>query len=193
MTPPPDSAPVDDAPSSIRIRSIELREVGLPLVRPFRTSFGEERTKDAVLVRVNAGDIEGWGECVASPQPRYSEEWNDGAWAVIRGHLGPPLLGLEVRDPGEVGRALGFVRGHRMAKAALEAAVLDAWLRASQRSLASFVGAVNDRVECGVSVGIAPTTEDMIEEIQGYLARGYRRVKLKIEPGRDVALLARRG
>src|SRR5205823_11312301 len=122
VTPPPDSAPVDDAPSSIRIRSIELREVGLPLVRPFRTSFGEERTKDAVLVRVDAGDVEGWGECVASPQPRYSEEWNDGVRAVIRDHLGPALIGAEISDPAEVGDRMRSFRGHRMSKAALEAA-----------------------------------------------------------------------
>jgi O-succinylbenzoate synthase len=171
----------------MRIRAIELREVALPLVRPFRTSFGEERTKAAILVRVDAGDAEGWGECVASPQPRYSEEWNDGAWAVIRDHLAPALLDREIREPAAVGGALSWARGHRMAKASLEAAVTDAWLRASGgTSLAAYLGAVRDRIPCGVSVGIATTADAMLEEIRGYLATGYQRVKLKIEPGRDV-------
>src|SRR5262249_9834271 len=177
------------ADASVRIDAIELIEVALPLLRPFRTSFGEERTKDAVLVRVEAGSNEGWGECVASPAPRYSEEWNAGAWAVIRDHLAPALLGREIGDPSDVGRALRFVRGHPMSKAALEAAVLDAWLRASGTSLAAFLGASRDRVPCGVSVGIASTPEAVIEEIGSYLAAGYQRVKLKIEPGRDVEVV----
>src|SRR5690348_936253 len=164
----------------------------MPLVRPFRTSFGEERTKRALLVRADAGDVGGWGECVASPEPRYSEEWIDGARMVISEYLGPALLaGGAIVEPADVGRRLSFVRGHPMSKAALEAAVLDAWLKAVGRSLAVHVGAVRDRVECGVSVGIAATPEDMLAEIQGYLAAGYRRVKLKIEPGRDVDVVRR--
>jgi O-succinylbenzoate synthase len=183
---------VTDAETEVPLRSIELVEVALPLVRPFRTSFGEERTKQAVLVRVDAGDVIGWGECVASGVPRYSEEWIDGARMVITHHLGPALLaGGPVGDPADVARRVAFVRGHPMAKAALEAAVLDAWLRAAGRSLAEHVGAVRDRVECGVSVGIAPTPDAMLEEIRGYLAKGYRRVKLKIEPGRDVDVVRR--
>jgi O-succinylbenzoate synthase len=175
---------------AITVRRIELREVALPLVRPFRTSFGEERTKDAILIRLDAGDTEGWGECVASPAPRYSEEWNDGAWAVMRDHLGPAVLGATIERPEQVPERLRFVRGHRMSKAALEAAVLDAWLRAADTSLASHLGVARERVECGVSVGIAPSVDAMLDEIRGYLEQGYRRVKLKIEPGRDVAVVA---
>src|SRR5439155_25868758 len=119
------------------IRSIELREVALPLVRPFRTSFGEEHEKRAVLVRVDAGDSEGWGECVAAEEPRYSDEWLDGAWTVLERYLAPAVLsGGPVARPGQVGERLAWIRGHRMAKAALEAAVLDAWLRANGRRLA---------------------------------------------------------
>jgi O-succinylbenzoate synthase len=187
----PASAPRGPDGPVIRVRGIELREVAIPLVRPFRTSFGEERTKRAILVRVDTGQADGWGECVASHEPRYSEEWNDGAWAVIRDHLGPALLQAEISDPAEVAAALRFARGHRMSKAALEAAVLDAWLRAAGGSLASYLGAVRDRVACGVSVGIAADPGTMLEEIQGYLERGYQRVKLKIEPGRDVEVVRR--
>jgi len=169
-----------------RILGIELRLVSLPLVRPFRTSFGEERTKECVLVRVETPDGFGWGECGAGPDPGYSEEFNGGVWAVIRDHLGPALLRAGDITGADVAGALAFARGHRMAKAALEMAVLDAELRAEGRSLASYLGADRDRVACGVSIGIAPTLEALLEQVEGYLGEGYQRVKLKIEPGLDV-------
>ena len=175
---------------TIEVRAIEVLEVALPLVRPFRTSFGEEREKRAILIRVDAGDVAGWGECVASESPRYSEEWLGDAWEVVERFLAPSIFaGGPVAGPDDVGRRLGWVRGHRMAKAVLESAVLDAWLRSRSISLATFLGGVRGRVQCGVSVGIASTPEAMLEEIRGYLAKGYRRVKLKIEPGRDVEVV----
>lgn len=175
----------------IEIRAIELREVALPLVRPFRTSFGEEREKRAILVRADAGDAAGWGECVASENPRYSDEWLGGAWEVVSRFLAPSLFaGGAVAAPEEVGRRTAWVRGHRMAKAALESAVLDAWLRARGERLRDYLGGVRERIPCGVSVGIAPSAEAMLDEIRGYLDKGYRRVKLKIEPGRDVEVVS---
>ena len=177
--------------ATIELRAIELREVVLPLVRPFRTSFGEEREKRAILVRAEAADVAGWGECVSSESPRYSEEWLAGSWAAIGSFLAPPLLGTPIGDPEDVGRMLAWVRGHRMAKAALESAVLDAWLRSQGLGMASWLGGVRDRITCGVSVGIAATVEQMLDEIRGYLERGYQRVKLKIEPGRDVEVVSR--
>jgi O-succinylbenzoate synthase len=172
------------------IRAIELREVALPLIRPFRTSFGEEREKRAILIRVEGDDDDGWGECVASESPRYSEEWLEGALILLRDHLCPALLsGGAVTGPEDVGRRLGWVRGHRMAKAALEAAVLDMWLRVAGRSLKEYLGAVRDRVPCGVSVGIASSIEALLEEITGYLSAGYRRIKLKIQPGWDLEVV----
>ena len=174
----------------LSIRSLQLHEVALPLVRPFRTSFGEERDKRAILVRVDSGDVEGWGECVAAAEPRYSDEWLDGAWRALQHHLGPSLLtGGAIAEPEEVGRRLDWVRGHRMAKAALEAAVLDAWLRLAGRSLSEYMGGVRDRVACGVSVGIAPAIDALLEEVRGYVEAGYQRIKLKIEPGRDVEVV----
>jgi O-succinylbenzoate synthase len=172
------------------IRRIELREVALPLVRPFRTSFGEETDKRAILVRVDAGDVSGWGECVASDEPRYSEEWIEGAWLAMESFLAPSLLaGGLLGWPQEVAHRLGWIRGHRMAKAALEAAVLDALLRMWGKSLGEHLGGVRERIPCGVSVGIAPSIDAMLEEISGYVAKGYQRVKLKIEPGRDLAVV----
>jgi o-succinylbenzoate synthase len=171
---------------TLRAGALELRLVEIPLVRPFRTSFGVERTKQAVLVRLESADGAGWGECVASPHPRYSEEFNEAAWLVIRDHMAPSLAAGEPADASDVGRVLSWVRGHRMAKAALEMAALDAELRAEGRSLASFLGAVRDRVECGVSIGIPGSEDDLVEQVRGYLGQGYRRIKLKIEPGWDV-------
>jgi o-succinylbenzoate synthase len=172
------------------VREITLFEVALPLVRPFRTSFGEETHKHAILVRVGNDGPDGWGECVASEAPRYSEEWLEGAWAAIERFLGPAILEAgAVAEPGEVAARLAWVRGHRMAKAALEAAIIDAWLRRRRRALRDFLGGTRERVPCGVSVGIASSFEALMEEVRGYLDRGYRRVKLKIEPGRDVEIV----
>jgi O-succinylbenzoate synthase len=175
---------------AITIRSVELREVALPLVRPFRTSFGEESEKRCVLVRIETGDQTGWGECVADVEPRYSGEWNASAWESLATFLVPSVVaGGPVSAPEQVAERTAWVRGNHMAKAALEMAVLDAWLRARDTSLAANLGAVADRVPCGVSVGIAASPEAMLEEIRGYLEKGYRRVKLKIEPGRDLAVV----
>lgn len=169
-----------------RVRSIELRLVAIPLVRPFRTSFGEMRTKECILARVETDEGHGWGECVAGATPDFSEEWNEGVWRVIEDFLAPALLDVGETSPADIEGLLDHVRGHPMAKATLMNAFLDATLRAEGRSLASFLGADRDRVACGVSVGIAPTTGALIEQVDAYLEEGYGRIKLKIEPGTDV-------
>jgi o-succinylbenzoate synthase len=168
------------------VRAVELRLVALPLVRPFRTSFGVSTEKACVLARVETDGAHGWGECVADTVPNYSEEWNEGAWLVLRDFLVPALFEVGEGTTPDVERAFGVIRGHPMAKAALVNAVLDAELRADGRSLAAYLGAVRERVECGVSIGIADSTEALLEQVEGYLAEGYRRIKLKIEPGTDV-------
>jgi len=173
-----------------RIRAVELRLVSLPLVRPFRTSFGQETEKVCIVARVETDDAEGWGECVASPEPGFSEEFNEGAWSVIREFLAPALFRAGDVSAEELDGAFAFVRGNPMAKATLIDAVLDAELRAGGASLARYLGAERDRVACGVSVGIAPTAEGLVEEIGSYLAEGYRRIKLKIQPGLDVERVA---
>lgn len=159
---------------------MELIRVRLPFVRPFRTSFGTESEKDAILVRaVGADGLEGWGECVAMAAPRYSGEWTDGAWLVLRDFLVPAsLAGV---DAG--------IRGHPMAKAALATAVLDCELRRRGRSLATHLGGVRDRVECGVSLGIEDEIDVLLQQVRRFVDDGYRRIKLKIEPGRDIEVL----
>jgi O-succinylbenzoate synthase len=159
------------------LSAVELIRIRMPLVRPFRTSFGTSTEKDAVLVRALGDDgTEGWGECVAMEAPLYSGEWNDGAWLVLRDFLVPAAL-VE---------ATAGIRGHPMARAALEVALLDLRLRREGISLAKHLGAVRDRVPCGVSLGIEEDLDDLLGQARRFVDAGYRRVKLKIEPGRDV-------
>lgn len=172
------------------VRAVELRMIGLPLVRPFRTSFGTSTEKVCVLVRVVTDGGEGWGECVADVEPAFSEEFNEGAWLVLRDLLAPALLRSADVAVDDLDDVLAFVRGNPMAKAALIDAFLDAELRTIGVSLASWLGAERDRVACGVSVGIADSTEALLDQVDGYLAEGYRRIKLKIEPGLDVERVA---
>jgi O-succinylbenzoate synthase len=169
----------------MKITGVELRRIKMPLVTPFRTSFGTETTRDVLLLRVVTPEAEGWGECVAMAEPLYSSEYVDGAAEVIRRFL-LPALPTHV-DAYGVARALEPIKGHRMAKAALETAVLDAQLRASGESFGRFLGAARDRVPCGVSVGITDSIPQLLDEVGGYLAEGYVRIKLKIEPGWDLA------
>ncbi|GLU90827.1 o-succinylbenzoate synthase [Agromyces sp. NBRC 114283] len=200
--------------AELGLEAIELHRIEVPLVRPFETSFGRETVREALLVRVRTAAGDGWAECVAGREPFYSSEYVDGAAAVIERYLAPALLaasaggalggrggGVGHRSTAEggadaaiasvpaaaaVGPALAVVASHRMAKAALEAAVLDAELRAQGRSMAEAFGAVRDWVDCGVSVGIAPTLEELLDEVAGYVEQGYRRIKLKIKPGWDL-------
>ncbi|HEX5936098.1 MAG TPA: o-succinylbenzoate synthase [Actinomycetota bacterium] len=169
-----------------RILAVELLLIELPLVQPFRTSFGEMSEKRCILVRVETDEAEGWGECVADTRPEFSEEFNEGAWLVLRDFLVPALFAAPDIHVADVESRFGDVRGNPMAKAALVDAVVDAALRADGVSLRTWLGGVRDRVECGVSIGIAPMTEVLLEQVAGYRAEGYRRIKLKIEPGTDL-------
>ena len=170
----------------MKLEGVELRRIHLPLVSPFRTSFGTETARDVLLVRAITPEAEGWGECVAMEEPLYSSEYVDAAQAVIRDHLLPRLFALDDVTGAAVGPALAAVKGHRMAKAALETAVLDAELRTAGVRLADHLGAVRDAVDAGVSVGIMDSVPTLLDAVSGYLDAGYRRIKLKIEPGWDV-------
>ncbi|MEV7804636.1 o-succinylbenzoate synthase [Microbispora sp. NPDC088329] len=168
----------------MEITGIELRRIAMPLVAPFRTSFGTETARDVLLVRVVTPEAEGWGECVAMSEPLYSSEYVDAAADVLRRFLIPALP--RRLDPQAVGPALAPFKGHRMAKAALETAVLDASLRITGESFARYLGATRDRVPCGVSVGISGSVDELLDTVGAYVAEGYVRVKLKIGPGWDV-------
>jgi O-succinylbenzoate synthase len=173
----------------MRIDLVELRRIAMPLVSPFRTSFGVEHVRDILLVRVEGPDGEGWGECVTGSEPLYSAEYVDGAQEVIRRFLLPRLDPADVVAT-RVSHLLAPVSGHPMAKAAIEAAVLDAELRMLGQSMADRFGAVRRRVPAGVSVGIMDSVAVLLEAVGTYLDQGYLRIKLKIEPGWDVEPVA---
>jgi O-succinylbenzoate synthase len=170
----------------VKIESIELRTVALPLKSPFRTSFGTEHEKEAMLVRVVADGVEGWGECVAMADPLYSSEYLAMSLDVTRRFLAPVLFGQPDLRADDVARLLAPIKGHRMSKAAVEMAVLDAELRTCGDSFGRRLGAVVDRVPSGVSVGIVDSIPELLDIVGGYLDEGYVRIKLKIEPGWDV-------
>ena len=170
------------------IEKATAHRLSLPLVRPFRTSFGTEYDKDVLLIEVttNSGET-GWGECVAAPDPSYSHEFNDAALLVLRDHLVPRVLDRDLAAE-EVPAMLSAVRGHPMARGALELAILDAQLRQAEMSFAAFLGATRTAIPCGVSTGIPAddSMDTLIAEVDGYVEDGYRRIKLKIEPGWDI-------
>jgi o-succinylbenzoate synthase len=170
----------------MKLTGVELRRIQMPLVSPFRTSFGTETRRDVLLLRAVTDEAEGWGECVAMSDPLYSSEYVDAAADVLTRFFIPAVAGAERLDAYAVGRVLAPFKGHRMAKAALEMAVLDAELRAAGRPLARELGASRDRVPCGVSVGIMNSIGELLDAVGGYLDAGYVRIKLKIEPGWDV-------
>lgn len=171
----------------MKIEMVELRRVRLPLVTPFRTSFGTSTERETTLVRVVTADAEGWGESAAEPEPLYGPEFLDASDLLIRDHLVPRLQGLGDRLTAErVGPALAAVTGHPMSKAVLETAVLDAQLRELAVSFGQYLGAVHDRVPAGVSVGIMDSLDELLAAVGDYLEQGYLRIKLKIEPGWDL-------
>lgn len=171
----------------MKITAVELRTIRMPLVSPFRTSFGTQTEREVLFVHVTTPDAEGWGECVAMSAPLYSPEYVETAAHVLRTHLVPRLMTLgDGITAARVAHVLEPVKGHPMAKAALELAVLDAELRAAGRSLGDDLGAVRDRVPAGVSVGIMDSIPQLLDAVDGYVEQGYLRIKLKIEPGWDI-------
>lgn len=173
--------------AGVDVEGFELRVLHLPLVTPFTTSFGTERVREVIVVRALTGDGEGWGEIVTGEAPLYSSEYTHDAWDVTLRFLAPMLLDAGRVAPADIPALLAPVKGHRMAKAGLELAVLDAALRAEGRSLATHLGAVHDTIPSGVSVGIQRDPAALVEAVGGYLDEGYTRIKIKIRPGRDVA------
>jgi o-succinylbenzoate synthase len=162
----------------VALVGVELRLVRLPLAEPFTTALGTRRRRDVVIVRTLVDDgPDGWGECVAEPDPTYWPEYAVGALDVLEHHLVPRLLD---------GRSLRQVRGHQMARAALECAALDAGLRAEGRSMASFLGATRPVVPTGIAVGRTRTVDDLVDVVLRWHGEGHRAFKVKIQPGWDV-------
>jgi o-succinylbenzoate synthase len=170
----------------INVQSVQMREIRLPLVHYFETSFGRTINRRIILVTVRSEDGIGYGECTAGEEPNYSSETTDTAWHVLSDFIIPRLIGHHLEDARAVAPALGPIRGHRMAKAALETAVWDLEARSLDVSLARHIGGVRDEIPCGVSIGIQASIEDLLAKVRLELAAGYRRIKIKIKPGWEV-------
>jgi O-succinylbenzoate synthase len=176
----------------VKIASIELREIHLPLIHFFETSFGRTTERRILLVRaLDTEGTEGWGECTAGEGPFYSEEWTESAWAVIKNYLAPMTVGRGVEHASAVSSLMRPVRGNRMAKAAIETACWDIEARRAGVPLWQLLGGERAEIACGVSIGIQETPEALMDKIGRELAAGYQRIKIKIKPGWDSAIVER--
>src|SRR5579885_3289491 len=174
----------------MRIESITLRELEMQLKSPFETSFGVTQTRRILLVEMIADGVMGWGEVTTSETPFYNYETTDTAWLVISQFIVPLVIGKEFNTAAELPELISRIRGHQMAKAGVENALWDIEAQQKNISLSRLVGGTRDQIACGVSLGIRETPEALIEKVEEELRSGYRRIKLKIKPGKDLEYVA---
>jgi O-succinylbenzoate synthase len=170
----------------MKIKSIELRKVFLPYLSPFRTSGWVEDGNHAIIVKILSEDIPGWGEAPVGLEPWYNEETTSTAWAIMTENLSPILLENEIESPEDVSRLFAPVRGNKIARAGMEFAVWDLFGKKTGKSLSSMLGGVYKKVPVGVSIGIQDSIEQLLKLITNYTSEGYRRIKIKIQPGWDI-------
>ena len=170
----------------MRLRKITLREIHLPLIAPFETSFGVSELRRILLVETDVDGVIGWGESTAGEDPYYSYETVETAWLVIRDYLWPLVREREFASAEKVWDVLEPVRGHNMAKGGLEAAIWDAEAKQKNVPLAKLIGGTRDEIICGVSIGIQPSIDALLAKVEKELAAGYQRIKIKIKPGMDI-------
>jgi O-succinylbenzoate synthase len=170
----------------MKFTHLNLYHLRMPLHAPFETSFGRIQTRDAILLEAMGDGITAYGECVADRDPGFSYETTTTAWHILRDFLVPAVLDRELVDARDLQRRMAFVRGHPMAKAGLEMALWDMQGKREGRSVRRLLGGVREAVEVGVSVGIQASSESLVEVVNEYIEQGYRRVKIKIKPGRDL-------
>ena len=175
----------------MKIDAIILRELHMPLVRPFETSFGVTKNRRVLLVEIQSEGLTGWGECTVSERPHFSGESTQSAWHVITQELGPLLAAEQPDHGGDCPRIFRQVRDNRMAKATLENAIWDIESQREGISLSQLLGGVRETIPCGVSIGIQPSISALLDLIEKELAAGYQRVKLKCKPGWDVEVFER--
>jgi O-succinylbenzoate synthase len=174
----------------IRLERIILRQIRMPLVHFFETSFGRTSERQIVLVEVVADGVSGWGEVTAGEQPFYNEEWTESAWLILRDYAAPRVLGRVLESAEEVGPLLSHIRGHRMARGGLEAAVWDLESRLLGQPLWKRIGGgARPEIPCGVSIGIQESAPELLKKIERELEAGYQRIKMKIKPGWDVEVV----
>ena len=170
----------------MKIEHVTLYHLSMPLRSPFETSFGRSYKREGILIEIDCQGVVGYGECAADKSPGYSYETAATAWHILRDCLLPSVVGIELKEPGDMHRAVNWIRGHRMAKAGLEMALWDVWGKQQNRPLSSLLGGVRQKAPVGVSVGIQETPAALLHVVEGYLRQGYGRIKVKIKPGRDV-------
>ncbi|HVX67548.1 MAG TPA: hypothetical protein VHA11_13135, partial [Bryobacteraceae bacterium] len=171
------------------IDKIVLRQVSMPLVHPFETSFGRTTERQILLVEVISDGVSGWGEVTAGENPFYNEEWTGSAWLILTQYAAPRVAGRRIESACAAASLFEHIRGHRMAWGGLEAALWDLEARLVARPLWRHIGGTRAEIPCGVSIGIQPTVPDLIGKIERELAAGYQRIKLKIKPGWDIKIL----
>jgi len=175
----------------MQIKEIVLRELRMKLVTPFETSSQRTDERRIVLVEANVDGVTGWGECVAGETPSYSPETTETAWHILRDHLWPAVRGARFSGAADVWAMLNAVRGHNMAKAALETAVWDAEAKQRGVPLAKLLGGTREEIASGVSVGIKGSIDELVAAVRTELAAGYQRIKIKIKPGKDLEQVKR--
>ncbi|MGA8270754.1 MAG: o-succinylbenzoate synthase [Candidatus Sulfotelmatobacter sp.] len=173
----------------MKIEAITLREIQMPLVHFFETSFGRTYSRRILLLTAHSECVAGWSECVAGEDPFYSSEWIDSSWLTITHHLAPAVLEGNLESACDSAARFAKVRGHRMAKAAVENALWDVEARQKDQPLWKLLGGTRKEIHCGVSIGIQDSIEQLLDKIQIELAAGYRRIKVKVKPGWDVNVL----
>ena len=170
----------------MKIDRIELRHIKMELFSPFTTSMGTEYDEEHIIVQVDSEGLTGWGECVAEGTPFYSYETVQTAWHILQDFLIPSILGKNIKNIDEAINNYSMVRGHRMAKAGLEAALWDLLAKSKNVSLSQMLGGTKDKVDVGVSIGIQNSEGELIKKVSDYLKEGYKRIKIKISPGNDI-------
>jgi o-succinylbenzoate synthase len=175
----------------MKVEAITLREIHMPLVHFFETSFGRTYSRRILLVTLHCEGVNGWGECVAGEDPFYSEEWSETAWPTLKRYLGPAILGQDLASAADCLPLFSRVRGHRMAKAAVENALWDAEAKQKKLPLWKLLGGTRREIPCGVSIGIQDSVEQLLEKVETELGAGYRRIKVKVKPGWDINVLER--
>ena len=170
----------------MKIESITLHHISMPLVAPFETSFGRETDRQCLLIKLQAEGLTGYGECVATRDPGYNYETAGTAWHILEEFVAPLILGQDVLDAQDFQRRVDGIRGHHLAKAGVEMALWDLLGMRDGRSLKEMFGGTRDKVEVGVSIGIQESVSALVRTVESYLEKGYRRVKIKIKPGREI-------
>jgi O-succinylbenzoate synthase len=170
----------------MRLQKLTLREIHLPLVEPFQTSFDTTTLRRILLLEADVDGATGWGESTAGEDPYYSYETVETAWHILRDYLWPLLRGRDFAAAGEVFDLFSRVRGHNMAKAGLEIALWDAEAKLKNLPLAKLLGGTREEISCGVSIGIQSTIDELVARVERELAAGYQRVKIKIKPSWDI-------